>query len=148
MPDEARLRVQRPNIFVLYEQNIGVLTPLIADQLRDMEKTYPPDWIDEAFEIAVSRNKRHLRYIQSVLKRWETEGRRRRIAMKSLARDTEDRPPTRTTSRRILRRHPRLSDGWRRRRLGSEQRSDGREPHSHRAQRAIRRAATHACKRC
>ncbi len=60
---------------VLYEQNIGVLTPLIADQLRDMEKTYAPEWIHDAFEIAVSRNKRHLRYIQNILQRWETEGR-------------------------------------------------------------------------
>jgi DNA replication protein len=75
LPDEARVRIQRPNIFVLYEQNIGVLTPLIAEQLRDMEKTYAPEWINDAFEIAISRNKRHLRYVQHVLKRWETEGR-------------------------------------------------------------------------
>ncbi len=75
IPDEARLRVQRPNIFVLYEQNIGVMTPLIADQLRDMEKTYPPEWIQDAIEIAVSSNKRHLRYIQAILRRWETDGR-------------------------------------------------------------------------
>lgn len=75
IPEEARLRVKRPNIFTLYEQNIGMLTPLIAEQLRDMEKTYSPGWIQDAFEIAVSRNKRHLRYIQNVLKRWETEGR-------------------------------------------------------------------------
>ena len=74
IPSEARLRVDRPNIFVMYEQNIGMMTPMIADQLRDMEKNYPPDWIDEAFEIAVSRNKRALRYIQAILKRWETEG--------------------------------------------------------------------------
>jgi DNA replication protein len=74
IPDEARLRVERPNLFVLYEQNIGLLTPLIADQLRDLEKSYPPTWVTEAFEIAVSRNKRHLRYIQTILKRWETEG--------------------------------------------------------------------------
>lgn len=74
MPDEARLKVNRPNVFILYEQNVGLLTPLIADQLRDMEKTYPPDWIDEAFTIAVSRNKRALQYIQAILKRWETEG--------------------------------------------------------------------------
>jgi DnaD/phage-associated family protein len=74
VPDEARLKVDRPNIFVLYEQNVGVLTPLIADQLRDMERTFPPDWIAEAFDIAVASNKRALRYIQAVLKRWETEG--------------------------------------------------------------------------
>jgi DnaD/phage-associated family protein len=74
IPEEARLRVKRPNIFVLYEQNIGLMTPLIADQLRDLERTYPPDWVDEAFSIAVSRNRRNLRYIQTILKRWETEG--------------------------------------------------------------------------
>jgi DNA replication protein len=75
IPDEARLSVERPNIFTLYEQNVGMLTPLIAEQLRDMEKTYAPEWIHDAFEIAISRNKRHLRYIQNILKRWETEGR-------------------------------------------------------------------------
>lgn len=74
LPEEARLKVERPNIFALYEQNIGLLTPLIADQLRDMEKSYPPEWIDEAFTIAVAGNKRALRYIQAILKRWETEG--------------------------------------------------------------------------
>jgi len=75
IPEEARLRVKRPNIFLLYEQNIGMMTPLIADQLRDMEKTYPPEWIHEAVEIAVSRNKRSLRYVQNILRRWETDGR-------------------------------------------------------------------------
>lgn len=74
IPDEARLRVERPSVFVLFEQNISLLTPLIADQLRDMEKSYPPDWIVEAFEIAVGNNKRSLRYIQNILKRWETDG--------------------------------------------------------------------------
>ncbi len=74
IPEEARLQVDRPNIFVLYEQNIGMLTPLLADQLRDLEKAYPPDWIHEAFEIAIGRNKRNLRYIQAILKRWATEG--------------------------------------------------------------------------
>lgn len=74
IPEEARLRVERPNVFVMYEQNIGYLTPMIADQLRDMEKSYAPEWIDEAFQIAVGRNRRNLRYIQAILKRWETEG--------------------------------------------------------------------------
>lgn len=75
LPDEARVRIQRPNVFVLYEQNVGTLTPIIAEKLRDMEKSYVPEWIIDAFEIAISRNKRHLGYIQSILKRWETEGR-------------------------------------------------------------------------
>lgn len=75
LPEEARLKVKRPNIFVLYEQNIGMMSPMIADQLRDLEKTYPPSWITEAFEIATSRNARNLKYIHAILKRWETDGR-------------------------------------------------------------------------
>ena len=75
IPDDARLHVERPNVFVLYEQNIGLLTPLITDRLRDMEKTYPPDWIQDAFETAVAKNARNLKYIQAILKRWETHGR-------------------------------------------------------------------------
>jgi DnaD/phage-associated family protein len=89
IPDEARLKVNRPNIFVLYEQNIGMMTPLIADQLRDLEKSYPPDWIDEAFVLAVAGNKRRLRYIQAILKRWETEGKDERAATPA-GRDTEE----------------------------------------------------------
>lgn len=75
IPDDARLHVERPNIFVLYEQNVGLLTPLITDRLRDMEKSYPPDWINDAFEVAVAQNARNLNFIQAVLKRWETHGR-------------------------------------------------------------------------
>jgi DnaD/phage-associated family protein len=89
IPDDARLKVNRPNIFVLYEQNIGMMTPLIADQLRDLEKSYPPDWIDEAFVLAVASNKRRLRYIQAILKRWETEGKDERSAAPT-GRDTEE----------------------------------------------------------
>jgi DNA replication protein len=73
-PGEVRLEVERPNIFVLYEQNIGMLTPLIADELRDAEKTYPADWIEEAFRIAVEHNARHWRYVRSILERWAAEG--------------------------------------------------------------------------
>lgn len=74
MPSEVRLEVERPNIFTLYEQNIGLLTPLIAEELRDAEKTYPAGWIEEAFRIAVEHNARHWRYVRGVLERWAAEG--------------------------------------------------------------------------
>ena len=66
---------ERPNIFRLYEQNVGILTPLIADQLRDAENTYPPTWVEEAFREAVAQNRRSWRYIQKILERWANEGR-------------------------------------------------------------------------
>jgi DnaD/phage-associated family protein len=65
---------ERPNIFKLYEENIGPLTPLIADALKDAEQTYPPDWVAEALEIAVLKNKRNWKYVEAILKRWKVEG--------------------------------------------------------------------------
>jgi DnaD/phage-associated family protein len=65
----------RPNIFELYEDNIGLLSPILADELRDAEVTYPADWIEEAFRIAVTNNVRKWRYIQAILERWATKGR-------------------------------------------------------------------------
>lgn len=62
------------NIFALYEQNIGLLTPMIADQLKEAEKLYPISWIEEAFREASSLNKRSWRYIERILERWSTEG--------------------------------------------------------------------------
>ena len=62
------------NIFALYEENIGAITPLIADDLKDAEERYPPQWIEAAFREAVSLNKRSWRYVHSILRRWEAEG--------------------------------------------------------------------------
>ena len=66
--------VERPNLFKLYEQNIGPLTPLIADALKDAETTYAPEWVSEAIEVAVKNNKRSIRYIEAILRRWKDEG--------------------------------------------------------------------------
>jgi len=65
----------RPNIFKLYEENIGPLTPLIADALKDAEETYSAEWIAESIELAVKNNKRNWRYCEAILKRWKEEGR-------------------------------------------------------------------------
>jgi DnaD/phage-associated family protein len=64
----------QPNIFTMYEENVGLLTPMIAEELRDAEKTYPEVWIKDAIKEAVNAGKRNWRYISAILKRWETEG--------------------------------------------------------------------------
>jgi len=69
------LPVERPNVFQLYEENIGALTPLIADALKDAEDTYQPEWIADAIELAVKNNKRNWKYCEAILKRWKEEGR-------------------------------------------------------------------------
>ncbi|MBA7587999.1 hypothetical protein ES708_30047 [subsurface metagenome] len=64
-----------PDIFSIYEQNIGMLTPMIADELRDAEQLYPQDWIRDAIKEAVALNKRSWRYIAKILENWSAEGR-------------------------------------------------------------------------
>ncbi len=76
---------ERPNIFRLYEENIGPLTPLMADALKEAEQTYPAGWIAEAIQIAVERNKRNWKYAEAILKRWKEEGH----AQKQTGRDAE-----------------------------------------------------------
>ena len=87
--------VERPNLFQLYEENIGPLTPMIADMLKDAEETYSQEWIAEAIEIAVKNNKRNLKYVEAILKRWKEEGRAekqdRRNTKKDRQRDVEER---------------------------------------------------------
>ena len=64
----------RPNIFVLYENNIGMLNPIISQELKDAEELYPQNWIEDAFKEAVINNKRSWKYILAILNRWNQEG--------------------------------------------------------------------------
>jgi DNA replication protein len=81
------LRAERPNVFVLYEQNIGPLTPLLAEELMEAEDTYPAAWIEDAFREAVELNKRSWRYVQRILERWAAEGREDETARRGTERD-------------------------------------------------------------
>lgn len=66
---------QRPTLIALYEQNIGLVTPLLVDELREAEERYPAEWIEAAMREAVRANARSWRYIRKVLERWATNGR-------------------------------------------------------------------------
>ena len=72
-PEEAPPK-ELPNIFALYEDNIGTIKPLIAEMLDDAATRYPECWIRKAFEMAVSEKGRGWGYIEGILKRWESEG--------------------------------------------------------------------------
>jgi len=66
---------ERPNIYKIYEANIGMVdSAILRDKLKDAEQEYPPEWIAEAISLAVQMNKRNWRYIEAILKRWRTEG--------------------------------------------------------------------------
>ena len=73
---------ERPTLITLYEQNIGLVTPLLLDELREAEERYPMHWIEDAIREAVRANARSWRYIKKVLERWAAHGRQ----------DAQDRP--------------------------------------------------------
>ncbi len=84
----------RSNVFKIYEENIGPLTPLIAEALQEAEAIYAQGWISDAIELAVTNNKRSWKYCEAILKRWKEEGRgqkqNRRDHKGSRQRDVED----------------------------------------------------------
>jgi len=65
----------RPNIFTVYEREIGLLTPTISDELIQAEKDYPVEWIPDALKEAAKANKRNWRYALGILKNWAAGGR-------------------------------------------------------------------------
>ena len=75
--DEIEVLPPRPSLFALYEENIGVLTPMLAETIKEAQATYPREWIEDAMRYAVERNARSWRYISKVLEAWQQEGRSR-----------------------------------------------------------------------
>jgi DnaD/phage-associated family protein len=62
------------NVFSVYEHEIGVLTPHIAERLKDSLELYSEDWLKDAIKLASASNVRKLSYVDSILRRWQTQG--------------------------------------------------------------------------
>ena len=80
LPDGRRASVETAPVergapAAVYEQEIGTLTPAVASQLAEAEGHYPTGWVVEALREAAMYNKRSWRYAETILRRWETEGR-------------------------------------------------------------------------
>lgn len=65
---------KRPEIFIVYENEIGPLTPSIADKLIEAETVHTGHWVCEALKIASGNGKRNWAYVDSILTRWKAEG--------------------------------------------------------------------------
>ncbi|UCH42539.1 MAG: DnaD domain protein [Dehalococcoidales bacterium] len=87
---------ETPDIFTLYEQNVGMLTPMIAEELIEAEKLYPENWIRDAIKEAVSLNKHSWRYIARILENWSAEGK----SDGAYKRDTEKTDPAKYNQQR------------------------------------------------
>lgn len=70
---EPREPAGRPAL--VYEAEIGMLTPSIAGALAEAETRYPARWIVDALHEAAAHNARSWRYAEAILERWAAEGR-------------------------------------------------------------------------
>jgi len=57
-----------------YTSEIGLITPMIADELREASTAYPVQWTLDAMKEAATQNKRGWKYILAILKRWKAQG--------------------------------------------------------------------------
>lgn len=57
-----------------YEQEIGALTPMIAEELGEASTEYPMKWTLDAIHESAVQNKRGWKYILVILKRWKAQG--------------------------------------------------------------------------
>jgi DNA replication protein len=58
-----------------YEQNIGTVTPIVAENLHAALEQHPEDEVRLAIRRAAEANARSWNYIAAILRRWATEGR-------------------------------------------------------------------------
>lgn len=63
-----------PDIFSIYEQNIGLITPIIADELKAALNLYSEGWVRDAITEAAKLNKRNWRYISKILDNRAVQG--------------------------------------------------------------------------
>lgn len=75
-------REEVPVVFSLYENNIGMITPLIADALNAAVREYSEQWVTDVIEIAVQNNARRWNYCAAILERWKREGRDEKLPHK------------------------------------------------------------------
>jgi len=61
-------------VVVCYEQNIGLLTPAVAETLKDIVAEYPAGWFSLAVKEACNAGVRKMNYISKILERWKMEG--------------------------------------------------------------------------
>ena len=62
------------NIFSVYEQEIGSLTPHISNELILLEEEHTTSWVCKALKECSERGKRSLGYSKAILNRWRTDG--------------------------------------------------------------------------
>lgn len=71
---KSKLDIEEADIFAIYQQEIGILSPITSEKLDDWMKQLSPSVVKYAIEIAVSNSSRKFAYIEAILKSWHEQG--------------------------------------------------------------------------
>jgi DnaD/phage-associated family protein len=74
--NEPSLLQDGDNPHTVFLENFGLLTPMLAEELTDLEADYTRAWLVDAMRLAVLKGVRNLRYVGGILRRWKAEGRK------------------------------------------------------------------------
>jgi len=53
----------------------GFMTPFLAEEVGELLNEYPLQWILDAMRVSVEANKRQMRYVRGILRKWRADGR-------------------------------------------------------------------------
>ena len=70
----ARTAPQVSTAAQAYEQEIGLVTPSVAEALAAAGERYPEGWVAAALRAAARHNARSWAYAEAILRRWERDG--------------------------------------------------------------------------
>lgn len=75
-----------------YESVIGIINPMIADELREASTSYPLKWVLDAIRESANQNKHSWKYVLAILTRWKAQGNQE--AMKPISQRIARNKPT------------------------------------------------------
>jgi DnaD/phage-associated family protein len=78
----------------VYEQEIGSLSPLVADKIKDTLRGTPVAWCVKAVEEAGLQNKRRWAYVEGILKNWQSIGGPQNAAPRGSGKQNIQKPKT------------------------------------------------------
>ena len=58
----------------IYQSNIGIITPILREELIEIADVFPVKWFKMAVKEAVTHEARNLKYVKVILDRWKVEG--------------------------------------------------------------------------
>lgn len=61
-------------VFTMVQNELGLITAIIRDQVLYLIDHYPRDWIIQAIKLSVIQGKRKVSYVEGILQNWHTDG--------------------------------------------------------------------------